>query len=234
MNTFPHVRLATTHDVPTLLQIKERLHVSSQHELASSGGFLLGSNAAQYTLVASLGQVLLLESCEAQQPIGFLTLLESHLLMGSPLWERRHEVRWRDDFDWEAMSRTRVAYLDQLAILPDQQRHQHGMLLGLCALEHLCATGHDQVLTTTLEAPLRNQAAMPLIERAGGERVGQLDEHYEGVGEVCSALHMIPLATYLTRREQVFHAHPEGPLAALLTEARRIAPTLRCDGACEG
>jgi GNAT superfamily N-acetyltransferase len=196
-----HVRKASTRDVSTLLEIKASLAVSVASSPDSfGGGFLLGSSEELYLGLAHAGQIILVEDDDAQV-LGFGIAIESEILRASELWARRDLIEWEPGFDVVTAMSSRVGYLDQLAIRPSAQRQWLGALLGCSIMEHFVATRHDLVLTTTLLEPMENTASLPLITRASGRRVGTLDEHYEGIGDVVSALHIIPPEGYVAMRD---------------------------------
>lgn len=204
-----HVRKASTEDISTLLDIKASLAVSvASSPDAFNGGFLLGSSEELYLGLAHAGQIILVESDDAQV-LGFGIAIESEILRASELWARRELIKWESGFDADTAMSSRVGYLDQLAIRPSAQRQWLGALLGCSIMEHFVATHHDLVLTTTLLEPMENTASLPLITRASGRRIGTLDEHYEGIGDVVSALHIIPPRGYVAMRDKTLaQGHP--------------------------
>ena len=75
--------------------------------------------------------------------------------------------------------------------------------------------GHAWLYATTLQAPIRNPAALPLLRGIGARVVGSVAEHYDGVGEVISDLHLAPLSTALN----VLRSVPLGLRIAATTSA---------------
>jgi ribosomal protein S18 acetylase RimI-like enzyme len=156
---------------------------------------LLGCDEGHYAQLLTLARVWLLEL--DGEVGGFCVTLDDPMLRASPLWERRQVIEWDAGVDHAAIAARRIAYLDQLAVLPHMRSRYWGAALGLRAVaEQFVEYGHDLVLTTTVIAPIRNQAALPYIDRFGARRVGQVDEHYPDVGRVVSAIHMLEAPRY--------------------------------------
>jgi hypothetical protein len=154
------------------------------------GGFLLGCEAERYLALIERDCVLLLE--QAGRVAGFAVAVPDPLLRASELWARRSLIRWRDG-EGEPPDGERIAYFDQLGLAPWASRFGAAPL-ALAAARRLAATGHARLYATTLQAPIRNPAALPLLRGFGARIVGTVTEHYEGVGEVVSELHCAPLA----------------------------------------
>ncbi len=176
-----NVRRATVHDVPALLAIKHALRFTG----SSQGGFLLGSDEEEYRQRVDEGQVWVLETRSEVQ--GFAVTLGSAAFSKSPLWELRHQVRW-GDLSTGGLTE-RVGYFDQLAVKRGTPARA-AMLLAFVALWNLLAIDR-QVVTTTVVGPVRNQAAVPLIQLVGGVYAGELDEAYPGIGRLTSGIWVI-------------------------------------------
>ena len=183
------LRRAGAADLDSVLAVKRALPMPGS-DATNRGGFLLGSDPATYATLLAVARVWLLELDE--QVVGFSVTLDDPVLRASEVWQRREHIDWAPEFDHEAKLDSRIGYFDQLAVLPDTRARYWGAALGLRALAELFEVeGHDLVLTTTVIEPIRNNAALPYLARAGARRVGRLDEHYPGVGRVCSALHAL-------------------------------------------
>jgi hypothetical protein len=169
-----NVRAATREDVPALLQIKRRLAFTD----SSRGGFLLGCDEAGYEQRLRDGRVWVLAGAAVR---GFAITLPAEALRSSALWALKDRVAWTagvpNELDF-------VGYFDQLAVLPEVGRRL-ALELAFTALWELMKECRH-VVTTTVSAPVRNLAAVPLIERLGGVRVGQLEEEYPGFGALTS------------------------------------------------
>ncbi len=197
------LRHASPDDVPTLIEIKSELAINQEDAPAFRGGFLLGSSVELYMALAHAGQIIIAHTKDDDHIHGFGIAIESEILQNSPLWARRELIDWEPDFDAEHALTRRIGYLDQLAVRPGSQRKWIGALLSCAMMERFIATNHDLVFTTTLVKPIVNAASLPLIARIMGHRIGQLEEHYEGLGHVISALHVLPPKGYMTMRDEV-------------------------------
>ncbi|NVB39502.1 hypothetical protein G6O69_16795 [Pseudenhygromyxa sp. WMMC2535] len=179
-------------DLDALLAIRAGLPMP-RGARTRSGGFLLGSDPAVYGQLLAGGRVWLLEV--AGEVVGFSVTLDDAALRRSALWDRREQVDWSQGLDPEALLGSRIAYFDQLAVLPDRRNRYWGVFLAVRALDELFAD-HDLVLTTTVVEPIVNDAALPLLVRAHARRLGVIEERYPEVGRVCSAIHLIDAAGY--------------------------------------
>jgi ribosomal protein S18 acetylase RimI-like enzyme len=188
------LRRAGAADLDAIVAIKRSLPMPSGDRTAS-GGFLLGSEVEVYGELLAVARVWLLEV--DGRVAGFSLTLDDPCLRASPLWARRDAIEWEPDFDVEAAVDLRVAYFDQLAVLPAIRRRYWGAALALHALAELFdEAGHELVLTTTVVEPIVNRAALPYLSRVGARRCGTLEEHYPEAGRVVSAIHAIELPRY--------------------------------------
>ncbi|PRP92596.1 hypothetical protein ENSA5_47770 [Enhygromyxa salina] len=219
------VRRAGATDLRAVLEVRRGLPITAASE-ARSSGFLLGSEDSRYAQLLARARVWLLEL--GDEAIGFTLTLPDPILRASPLWAQRPTIAWRPGFDPDAELRGRIAYFDQLAVLPARRRRSWTAALALRALAELVVDeGHDRVLTTTVLEPVTNRAALPYLAHLGAHKIGQLDEHYPGVGPVVSALHMIEARGYHAYVEGLTEI--EGPnfseiVSALATAARARDP----------
>jgi len=182
------LRPAAPPDVGALVAIKEKLGFEPGTP-RPRGGFLLGCSPERYAELIAAGCVLVLE--EREEIAGFAITLPDAILRASELWARRSVIRWHEG-EGEPPEGEPIAYFDQLALSPEASR-LNAAPLALAAVRRLMRGGHRRLYATTLQAPIRNPAALPLLRAFGARAVGQLTEHYEGVGEVVSALHCAPL-----------------------------------------
>lgn len=155
------------------------------------GGFLLGCPPERYLALIEAQCVLVLE--QEGRVAGFAVSLPDPLLRSSELWARRSLIRWRAG-EGEPPPGEPIAYFDQLALAPWASR-LGAAPLALASARRLTEAGHDWLYATTLEAPIRNPAALPLLRGIGARVVGSVTEHYDGVGEVVSDLHRASLAS---------------------------------------
>jgi hypothetical protein len=182
------IRRAAPADIPRLLEIKMALAYSS----ARTGGFLLGCDEAGYRQRLNHGRVWVHEA--AGHILGFAITLGPHALRASPWWALRERVQWTAA---AAVPETAVGYFDQLAALPGAGPRA-AVALAFHAFADLCKDS-DHVVTTTVTSPLVNLAAVPLIERVGGERVGRLSETYPDFGSLTSDVWLVSAETARTR-----------------------------------
>lgn len=188
------LRRATAADLDAVVAIKHSLPMPSG-ERTSAGGFLLGSEVEVYAALLEVARVWLLEV--EGRAAGFSLTLDDPVLRASPIWARREAIEWGPDFDVEAAVGLRVAYFDQLAVLPAIRRRYWGAALALQALAELFdEAGHELVLTTTVIEPIVNRAALPYLARVGARRCGVIEEHYPTAGRVVSAIHAIEAERY--------------------------------------
>lgn len=204
------LRRARAEDLAAILAIKQALRLEPGQQ-PERGGFLLGCSAERYAQMIASGSVLLLE--EAGEVSGFAATLSDPMLRASELWERRALIAWRAG-EGEPPPHERIAYFDQLALRPGSRR-LHAPALALAAARALADAGHVHLYATILDAPVRNEASLPLLRALGAQAVGRIDEHYDDVGPVSSELH---------------HARLDRGLAALTATAigaRAAAATIR-------
>jgi ribosomal protein S18 acetylase RimI-like enzyme len=183
------IRPAGPGDLAAIVAIKEALGFAPGSP-RPRGGFLLGCPPERYSALIAAGCVLVLE--QEGRVAGFAVALPDPLLRSSDLWARRSLIRWRDR-EGEPPPGEPIAYFDQLALAPWASR-LGAAPLALAAVSRLAEAGHARLYATTLETPIRNPAALPLLRGFGARVVGSVTEHYEGVGEVVSDLHCAPLA----------------------------------------
>jgi hypothetical protein len=192
------IRPARAGDLPAVVAIKEALGFAPGTP-RPRGGFLLGCAPERYSALIAAGCVLVLE--REGRVDGFAVALPDPLLRASELWERRSLIRWREG-EGEPPPGEPIAYFDQLALAPRASR-LGAAPLALAAARRLAEAGHAWLYATTLQAPIRNPAALPLLRGIGARVVGQVTEQYEEVGEVVSDLHRAPLSAALAALRSV-------------------------------
>ncbi len=172
-------------DIEDMLAIKRALPMSRQGPTTRRGGFILGTDAAGYRQLVTLGRVWLLRL--EGRTVGYSTAYPDPVLRASELWSRREQIAWQG-FDPSGIEDQSIAYLDQLAVIPGHRPRFYGTALALRAMLDLL-TAHRHVLTTVVHAPVKNLAALAFVHRVGGRLVGELDEHYPEVGNTRSGLY---------------------------------------------
>ena len=193
MYSAPTARLRTgvADDLPAILAIKQRLRL--QADAPGRGGFLLGTSPAQYARLIAHGRTQVL-SCGGAV-VGFAAALADAELRASELWRRREQIDLgprRALLD--ELERLPLAYLDQLALLPEPGLAMFGVLLAYHALAALFAEGCAVVVTTVVDEPVRNLASRPLLAAVAALQVGRIAEHYEGFGAITSDVFIVPRA----------------------------------------
>ncbi|HEX8381668.1 MAG TPA: hypothetical protein VF619_14095 [Allosphingosinicella sp.] len=182
------IRPARSGDLAAIVAIKDSL-AFAPGSARPRGGFLLGCAPERYSALIAAQCVLVLE--QDGRVAGFAVAVPDPLLRSSDLWARRSLIRWLEG-EGEPPEGEPIAYFDQLALAPRASR-LGAAPLALAAAGRLAEAGHVRLYATTLQAPIRNPAALPLLRGIGARIVGSVTEHYEDVGEVVSDLHCAPL-----------------------------------------
>ncbi len=204
------IRAAGAADLPAVVAIKEALGFAPGGP-RPRGGFLLGCPPQRYSALIDADCVLVIE--QEGRVAGFAVAVPDPLLRASDLWARRSLIRWREK-EGEPPQDEPIAYFDQLALAPWASR-LGAAPLALAAAARLAEAGHAKLYATTLQAPIRNPAALPLLRGIGARVVGSVTEHYEDVGEVVSDLHCAPLSAAIA----AVHSAPLGLRIAAHTAA---------------
>lgn len=187
----PGLRPAVAADLPALLAIKQRLQLHSG--APARGGFLLGTSPEQYTRLIAGGRTTVLTRDGVV--VGFAAALADAELRASELWQRRAQIDLGPHQALLAgLERLPLAYLDQLAVLPEPDLGVFSVLLAFHAVASLFAEGCALVVTTVVDEPVRNLASRPLLAAVGALQVGRIAEHYDGVGAITSDVFVIPRA----------------------------------------
>jgi ribosomal protein S18 acetylase RimI-like enzyme len=203
------IRPAVPADLAAIVAIKEALAFAPGSR-RPRGGFLLGCAPERYSALVAADCVLVLEQDE--RVAGFAVAVPDPLLRTSDLWARRSLIRWAER-EGEPPPGERIAYFDQLALAPSAARLDAAPL-ALEAARRLAEAGHAWLYATTLQAPIRNPAALPLLRGIGARVVGSVTEYYEEVGEVVSDLHCAPLSSSIA----ALHSVPLGLRVAARSE----------------
>lgn len=206
------MRPALPGDVEGMLRIKRELKLDSAGD-APGGGFLLGATREQYEFLVASAQVLALTDDDDALG-GFAIALPDTVLRATDVWARRRSIEWGDG-NWDALESARVAYFDQLAVLPGRRHRTYAPALALAALERLSTTGHQHLFTTVVREPVMNLASPPLLHAIGAARVGSIEEDYPEVGRVLSDVYHLAI-----------HPGTVADLASGSALGRRIARTL--------
>lgn len=167
-----------------------RFSVASSGEPSRTiqGGFLLGCTEAEYRVHAAAGRVIVLE--RHRELAGFAVTLPDRELRASELWASRDRIAWDDVSEAPGYLEARLAYFDQLAVAPGSSAR-----LGAPGLAFVCAArelaAHDYVFATIVERPVINHAALPLVRKVGGRRVGEVAEQHPALGSFVSGVYLV-------------------------------------------
>ncbi|EDM75874.1 hypothetical protein PPSIR1_08167 [Plesiocystis pacifica SIR-1] len=221
----PCLRRATTTDAEAFVTVKRALPMAAaaEHGATRAGGFLLGCDADGYRAMLEHGRGWVLErpaGADSPEPIwGFGLSFDDPVLRASPLWARREAVDWVPEFELERVASQRVAYIEQLAVLPSPGARRWGVALAARLLDDLIReAGHDHILTTIVLEPIHNRAALPFLRRVGARAVGTLDEDYPEAGRILSQVYLIDGQRYLGWQAEAMRAGAPG-LRQLLAAA---------------
>lgn len=188
------IRKAEIADAEAFLKVKEELKMPLVDETAR-GGFLLGTSLEQYRFFIEHAFVRVLEDLEKARVVGFSIILPDEVLRASELWQKKELIRW-DNFDAVTLENKKISYYEQLAILPDAAYRRYSFLLAFSNAKDVVMAGHDCMITTIVNYPVRNRAALPFLEAIGCRHIGEVEEVYPHVGRVHSDIYFVDKATF--------------------------------------
>jgi hypothetical protein len=206
-----NIRRATRADVSAVLALKHDLRFTG----SGRGGFLLGSDEQGYQRRVQDGQAWILDV--NGEVSGFAITMGARAFANTPLWELRHQVKWSTAT--AAVLSQGVGYFDQLAVKRGTPARS-AALLAFAALWDLFRTDR-YVVTTTVVAPVRNSAAVPLIEVVGGVPAGEIEENYANFGQLTSCVWLITANGANQRVQSALHTPRPTVLSALARAATR-------------
>jgi hypothetical protein len=164
----------------------------------STGGFLLGTDAATYQKYIEEAHCLVAESEGCV--VGFGIVFPDSLLRQSDIWQKRYEVDWLINLpDYECQP---LGYFEQLAFLKGHKRAVLAVAYNL--VKRLFDSGYSALFTTTVNKPILNLAAIPFIKAVDGKKVGTIDEVYPVVGQINSDIYLVEAALFYQKTQ----AHP--------------------------
>lgn len=188
------LRRAQLADLEAILAVKLRLRLDLDEPTSARGGFLLGASPEQYARLIAGGETRVLT--DDGVVVGFSAALADAELRASDLWQRRAQIDLGEHARLlAALEPLSLAYLDQLALLPDPKYRLCGVLLAYHAITALFAAGSAVVITTVVREPVNNLASRPLLAAVGATQVGSIAEHYDGVGAITSDVFVISRAS---------------------------------------
>jgi hypothetical protein len=189
MSKTKKIRISQITDAQAFIDIKNKLPISNSEDETTTGGFLLGTNIETYRFYIEQAFCLSLVNDEAV--LGFGIVLKDAMVKQSELWEKRKLVDWTIDIS--AIESKKICYFEQLAFLKGNGQYSIAVAYRL-----LCKAfeTHDVLLTTTVEKPISNLAAVPYILGVGGKKIGSIDEIYPEVGDINSNVFMVTKADF--------------------------------------
>lgn len=179
------LRKAIPGDEYAFVAIKDQLPLTMSDGTTSTGGFLLGTNAATYREYINSSYCLVAE--QAGQPIGFGIIFPDEVLRSSDIWQRRHTASW--NIELSAYENRSLCYFEQFAFVTGHKRT--AVLLAYNIARWAFGMGHQVMFTTTVNKPIRNLAAIPFINAADGCHAGNIDETYPVIGHINSDIYML-------------------------------------------
>jgi hypothetical protein len=191
------IRKAQTRDAEAFLKIKEELKMPLVQETAQ-GGFLLGTTFEQYRFFIENAFVRVLEDLEKKQIVGFSIILPDEVLRASELWQKKEMIKW-NEFDASEFESKKIAYYEQLAILPDAAYRRYSFLLAFSNAKDVIEAGHECMITTIVNYPVRNRAALPFLEAIGCIHIGEVEEKYPDVGRVHSDIYFVDKSRFVEK-----------------------------------
>lgn len=184
------IRRALLSDIDAMLQLKSELRFQAGEQRSTRGGFLLGSSAEDYRQKVCDGIAWVLEEDTLE---GFALALPDDVFKTSALWQRRHQMDGEVPIaHFEALT---LGYFDQLAVRAGASR-RYSAALALTAMMELMEGGTDAMITATVVEPVVNFAAVPFVQRMGGQCVGRLAERDPHVGALISEIWVVTQAGY--------------------------------------
>lgn len=191
------IRKAVEKDAPYFIEIKNQLTFQNVEGTTTKGGFLLGTDVEMYKTYIRNEIVLVAEN--AGKIIGFGIVLKDETVRKTDVWQKRNLVHWQVDI--EKYSKQPICYFEQLAFIPGYSR----AVIRLCyEIIQIAFQQHAALFTTTVEAPILNLAAVPYILRAGGTKIGVIEESYPIIGNITSSIYMILKKDF---EDQILHSN---------------------------
>lgn len=201
------LRKAVAADAAAFVNIKNQLPLTMSDGSISTGGFLLGTNENIYREYIDSSYCLVAET--GNEVTGFGIIFPDHVLRSSDIWLRRNSASWFVDL--AAYELQNLCYFEQFAFLPGHRRT--AIALAYNITRWAFTSGHNTLFTTTVNKPIRNLAAVPFINAAGGIKAGNIDEIYPVVGHINSDIYLLHAADFYNRAQ----CHPLYPFLAANT-----------------
>jgi hypothetical protein len=184
-----NIREARISDAPSFILIKEQLSFKNINGTNTKGGFLLGTNLKEYKNFITNDFCLVAEI--ENKIIGFGIVLKNESVMKSDIWLKRNQVSWAVDFNKFPIEN--ICYFEQLAFL---NNYSLTVIKLAYKLINMAFENHSVLITTTLNKPILNLAAVPYILKVGGAKIGFVNEIYPEIGPISSDVYLIERSKY--------------------------------------
>lgn len=189
------IRKAVPEDALEMVSVKNQLPLNFADGSVSTGGFLLGTDAATYQKYIEEAYCLVAES--EGNVVGFGIVFPDSLLRESEIWQKRYEVDWLINLaDYESQL---LCYFEQLAFLKGHKRAV--LVLAYNLVKWQFDSGYSALFTTTVNKPILNLAAIPFIKAVDGKKVGNIDEVYPVVGHINSDIYLVEAALFYQKTQ---------------------------------
>jgi hypothetical protein len=179
------IRKAAIPDAESIVEIKNLLPFTGVDGTTSTGGFLLGTDAATYRHYIENAFCLVAEVDD--KVVGFGIIFTYDMLRQSDVWQRRQLANW--NIDLTQYEEKKLGYFEQLAALPGYRKLIVRLAYNLALW--VFDSGYDALFTTTVKEPIVNLAAIPFILAVKGIKAGNIDEVYPMIGPIKSDIYLI-------------------------------------------
>lgn len=172
-------------DEKYFLKIKDQLPIKMTDNSTTTGGFLLGTDEATY--LEYINTAYCLTALKGEEVVGFGIIFPDAILRASEVWEKRNDAELF--IDLKEYEQQTLSYFEQLAFLPGHRRLVIKLAYQLAKMAF--DAGAESLMTTTVNKPVLNLAAVPFIKLANGIHVGNIDEVYPLIGAINSDIWLI-------------------------------------------
>lgn len=191
------IRKSILSDAESFIEIKNQLSFKTENNESISGGFLLGTDLDTYK--EFIKNSYCLTALVNRNIIGFGIAFNNKTLRNSEIWEKRKSASWH--IDLLKLEQENIAYFEQLAFVKGHK------LLAIQLAYNLVRIGFNKgastFMTTTVNKPIKNLAAVPFINASKGILAGNINEFYPIIGEINSDIYMIKKEDFYKELEKV-------------------------------
>ena len=177
------IREAVPEDASAMVVIAEQLKMpldpAEAHQLR---GFLLDISLEQYRYFLSNDEVLVLESGEEDELIGFSIVLGPESMELTGLRQKAAQISW-GDLSFDRLDPAQCAYFEQIAVLPGRASGNPVIYLALTSLLRTFRK-YEYLFAAVVSRPVINRAPRRLLTAAGMQRVGTIKEQYPEFGSI--------------------------------------------------